>query len=314
MSSEREDLPDLFLEICCKSLSQTVPLKEYSHFRIGGNADYFYEATSTPDLIDAVCFARDHSVPYYVIGGGSNILFDDEGYRGLIIKNCASGIQKTQELEINVQSGTSLQDLIQYCEDHSLGGLEFLAGIPGTVGGAVFGNAGAFKQSVGDLLIKATLLSDDGKVIDVDKDFFVFGYRQSILKNRHFLLLTLELVAEKRKKDEIKLKIAENLERREQKHPPWEVSCAGSYFKNPVLPSKEIVPAAQFLEKIDAKNLRYGGASVYRDHANFIINEGHASAHDVLCLASELKRRVKEKFNIILEEEVIFLPAGFSMP
>lgn len=311
---KKSDISSLFSETLRRPLEESVPLKEYSHFRIGGNADYFFEAFSSSEFIEAVRFSRDQSIPFYIIGGGYNILFDDRGFRGLIIKNSAKGISWARKDWISVLSGTPLHELLQFGLKREMGGLEFLAGIPGTLGGAVFSNAGAFDQSIGDFLRSAALLTTQGEEIFVKKDYFAFSYRQSTLKKTHLILLKAVLKVANKPEKEIKALMDENLENRKKKHPPWDVACAGSYFKNPVLPSGEKAPAAYLLDKVGVKDLSVGEAVVYSDHANFILNKGNASAQDVQLLASEMKKRVREKFDVDLEEEVIFLPASFSMP
>ncbi|MCJ7579999.1 MAG: FAD-binding protein, partial [Candidatus Aminicenantes bacterium] len=158
MSSANMDFEAKFLESVGKPLHKNVSLREFSHFRIGGKADYFFEATSTSELSETICLARDFQIPFYVIGGGYNMLFSDQGYRGLILKNSVQGISKLQDAEIEVYSGTSLQKVLNFCTENNLSGLEFMAGIPGTVGGAVFGNAGAFKQNIGECLKRAVIL------------------------------------------------------------------------------------------------------------------------------------------------------------
>ena len=293
----------------------SVPLHDYSNFKIGGTADFFFEAASNKELVDAVICVREASVPYYIIGGGYNLLFDDIGFRGLIIKNGVKGIQKKEGIpELEAFAGAPLEDLLRFCVEQGLGGLEFAAGIPGTLGGAVFGNAGAFEQSIGDFLKEALLLDAKGRQVQVGRDYFEFKYRHSFLKEKHDVLLSAVFELREEEGKTIKALIDGNLEKREKKHPPHDLPCAGSYFKNPVLSSGERVPAAYFLEKIGAKKLKVGGAAVYSGHSNFIVNQENASAQDVVQLAQELKRRVKETFDVELEEEVIFLPAGPSTP
>ena len=315
MGRIKENFPEDFLENIKKPLLTSVPLRGYSHFKIGGTADYFFEAASNSELVDSILYAREESVPYYVIGEGYNLLFDDNGFRGLIIKNGVKGLKKRKGTpEVEALSGVSLRDLLRFCVEQGLGGLEFMAGIPGTLGGAVFGNAGAFEQSIGDFLKEGLLLDAKGNQIQVGRDYFEFRYRHSLLKEKQDVLLSA--VFELREEDEEKIKalIDGNLKKREKKHPPLDLPCAGSYFKNPVMPDGKRVPAAYFLENVGAKTLKVGGASVYSGHSNFIINQKNASAQDVVQLAQELKRRVKETFDVDLEEEVIFLPAGSLKP
>jgi UDP-N-acetylmuramate dehydrogenase len=305
------NFPSLFIEKIGRPLRQFVSLQKYSNFRIGGEADYFFEAQSSQELKKSILLAHEQSVPYFVIGGGNNLLFDDKGFFGLIIKNGVQGIKLCQgHGEIEAFAGTDLMKLVQFCLEEELSGFEFLAGIPGTVGGAIYSNAGAFSQSIGEFLKKALIFDEGGEEIEVEKDYFKFGYRQSILKKGKNILLKAVFGLQKGTKDQIKSRVDENLEKRKKRHPSDDVAYAGSFFKNPLMPDGKRVPAALLLEKIGAKSLEIGDASVYPDHANFIINLGQASAQNILHLARELKKRVKQEFGIELEEEVIFLPAS----
>ena len=310
-----KDFSSLFLKALGRPLQKSVSLSEYSNFRIGGQADYFFEAKTLEELVRAVNISRKYFVRYYVIGGGCNLLFDDEGFRGIIIKNTAKGISlRDERREVEALSGTRLDELVEFCMERSLTGFEFLAGIPGTVGGAVFSNAGAFGRCVGDFLREALLLDVKGKKISVSRDYFAFDYRDSFLKKKQHLLLQAAFALKPGKKEMIKETIAENLRSREERHPPQNTSYAGSYFKNPAFPDGKKVAAAYFLDQVGAKTLKIGGAAVYSLHSNFIVNQENASSGDVRALARELKNRVKERFGIDLEEEVIYLPAISSMP
>ena len=295
-------------------LKEGVSLREYAHFKVGGLADYFFAAISISEIVHAVCLSREYKLPHYIIGGGYNLLFDDDGFRGLIIKNDVQGLEKTGAAEIQVLAGTPITDLVEFCVVHSLSGFEFLTGIPGTVGGAVFGNAGAFDCDIGRFLSEALILDRNGEQVRVDRDYFDFDYRQSRLRTTRDLLLRATFKLKSGTQQEIKNKIAGNLKKRENKLPPWGVACAGSYFKNPVQPDGERIAAARLLDQVGAKNMRVGGAAVFSGHANFIINKQGATAQDILQLARELKKRVKQEFGIVLEEEVIYLPAEFPMP
>jgi UDP-N-acetylmuramate dehydrogenase len=292
-----------------KSPDQSVLLREHAHFNVGGKADYFFSPSTLSDLIQAVLIAKESNIPHFIMGGGYNLLFDDEGFRGMIIKNCVKGMAKKEAPKIDVLSGTPLPELVQFCVDHSLTGFEFLAGIPGTVGGAVFGNAGAFDGAIGSYLTEALVLDREGNQICVDQEYFDFDYRQSRLRASKDLLLRATFVLKEGDGQQIRAKIDENLAKREKKHPPKGAACAGSFFKNPALPDGKRMPAAALLDKVGAKNLSVGGASVFSGHANFIVNRQAATAKDILNLAQELKNRVRGKFGILLEEEVIYLPA-----
>jgi UDP-N-acetylmuramate dehydrogenase len=314
MDSEYLDFEEQASKIFGKNLKQSVLLHEHAHFQVGGPADYFLAVSSLQELVQAVHLAKQFGMTYYILGGGYNLLFDDDGFRGFIIKNCAQGIKQIDSARIEVISGTPIRVLVEFCAANSLSGFEFLAGIPGTVGGAVFGNAGAFDRDIGSFLTEALVLDKNGREIRVERDYFAFDYRLSQLRASRDLLLGATFQLLKGVQQDINDKIKDNLKKREKKHPPWEIACAGSYFKNPVLPDGKRVPAAYLLDQVGAKSLSVGGAAVFSDHANFIINRQEASAQDIRHLAIELKNRVKKKFGIELEEEVIYLPAVLPMP
>jgi len=157
-------------------------------------------------------------------------------------------------------------------------------------------------------LLRAFILDSNSKTAGVDNEHFKFSYRHSGLKEQHDILLRASFAVKESKKEDIANKVQDILEKRKANHPPWDTACAGSYFKNPILPDGNKIPAARLLDKVGAKGQRVGGASVYEFHANFIINIENASARDVRDLASDLKQRIHEEYGIILEEEVIYLP------
>lgn len=304
-----------FLQAVGRPVREGVLLRDYSNLRIGGRADYFFEAATVEELKSSFLVARDIRVPFYIVGGGFNLLFDDAGFRGLILKNSIRKVGPGKAGEcLRAAAGTPIREVVNFTSDNSLTGLEFLAGIPGTVGGAVFGNAGAFGQSAGDFLEEAILMKENGKEFRVTRDYFAFGYRHSQLKVEHRILLEATFRLRPGTKENIRANIEKNLAMRARKHPPQETATAGSYFKNPVLPDGEKKSAGFLLEHVGARELRVGDAAVYPGHCNFLINSGNAKARDILALAAELKKRVKDKFGIELEEEVIFLPADSSKP
>jgi UDP-N-acetylmuramate dehydrogenase len=303
-----------FLESIGRPLMTGVSLKERSSFRIGGKAEFFFEAGSTEELKAAVARARLGSVSFYVIGGGYNILFSDEGYRGLIIRNKAQGIARGPGPgEIEVLSGTPLSEVLQFALDNGLAGLEFLAGIPGTLGGALYSNAGAFGSSIGDIFRAGLFLDEKGNERAAEGNDLAFAYRRSVLQRKHSIVLSAVLKVTAGDPEKIRNRIKENLDKRTRKQPPWGTPCAGSYFKNPVLPDGTKVAAGRLLEEAGARDVRVGDAAVFSGHCNFLINLGRARAHDILALAAELKERVKAKSGILLEEEVIYLPGSSSM-
>jgi UDP-N-acetylmuramate dehydrogenase len=309
MKSGMKDFPEIFKETLGNSLDFSVRLSDYSHFRIGGEADYFFCARTADDLKKAISVAREFSVYYTIMGGGFNLLFDDEGFRGLVIKNQAEGVDRQDRNLIRCISGSSLKDVLDWCTENGLGGLEFMAGIPGTVGGALYGNAGAFNEAIGDRVVEALLYDETGRELRKNREYFSFDYRYSTIKDRPAVVLEVVLQVEERTRPFIEANIEDYLERRKDRHPPWEVACAGSYFQNPVLPDGTKIAAAKLLDRVGAKGLREGDAQVYQGHANFITNRGNARSRDVLRLASELKKRIREEYGVDLVEEVIHVPA-----
>jgi UDP-N-acetylmuramate dehydrogenase len=193
-----------------KKLKQNIAVAPYTTFRIGGKADLFFSADKPEELIFAVRTAQKLSLRFFVLGGGSNVLVSDSGFEGLVIKNECRQVWIDHRI-ITCQSGLLLTDLVELCYQHSLAGLEFAAGIPGTVGGAVRGNAGAFGESIGGILKKAVVLGHKGEIKEVDKDYFQFGYRQSSLKGRGAILMAATFELKKQKSEEITKRMGDNL-------------------------------------------------------------------------------------------------------
>ena len=303
------DLPFLFREEVKKELQRSVPLSRHTHFRIGGPSDFFFQAETVNELMRAVLFSRRVGLSHYILGGGYNLLCDDQGYRGLVIKNAAAEISQIGEGELKVESGARIPDLMRYCKDHGIAGLEFLAGIPGTVGGAVFGNAGAFDCDIGRMVSGVTVIDTEGSPRWYSQEEMGFGYRTSRLKREPQVVLEISMRGNQGDRERIEARMQSNLQKRSDRHPPMSIACAGSYFKNPLQSDGSKIPAACLLEEIGAKKLKVGEAEVYSCHSNFIINLGTARAEDVRNLAVELKKRVKDRYGIELEEEVIFLSA-----
>lgn len=284
------------------NLKEKEVLAPYTTFRIGGEADFFLRVKKINELVNAVLVARELNIPYFVLGNGSNILVSDEGFRGLVIKNDCRRIDVI-DAKISCQSGALLQDLVNLSKENSLKGLEFCAGIPGTVGGAIFGNAGAFGKSVGEFLEEAVILTSSGNIEIKGFEYFEFDYRESKLRKTKDVLLSTVFKLKKGKKDKIEKKVAENLEKR-KKSIPYKKASAGCFFKNL---KNQGLSAGYLLDQIGAKNLSVGDAKVFSKHANIIINSKNAKAKEVKRLARILKKKVKIKFNVDLEEEVIYL-------
>jgi UDP-N-acetylmuramate dehydrogenase len=305
-----DEFPEALTRMAGRRPLRDVPLREYSNFRIGGPADYFFEAESREELKSALGAAGECGLPTYVIGGGFNILFDDAGFRGLILRNASRGVSADSSApRLRTESGTALGALVEFALRAGLEGIEFLAGIPGSVGGAVYGNAGAFGHCLGDFLAEALLLEPGGSERRAPAADLGLSYRYSRLKTGREVVLEAIFDLGAGSPDVIRARVNECLNLRAQKHPPMDLACAGSYFKNPMLPDGTRTPAGRLLDQVGAKEMRVGGAAVYSGHGNFLYNAGGATARDVLVLATVLKARVRDAFGVDLEEEVIHLPA-----
>lgn len=300
---QKEVFENLF-ETLGQDLKPKEKLGPYTTFGIGGEADFFYVARKPKDLIKAIQSAKELSLPFFVLGRGSNVLVSDSGFKGLVIKNQCDRVILSDK-EITCQSGALLDDLVSLSCADSLSGLEFAAGIPGTVGGAVYGNAGAWGKTVGDLLSEAVILNSPGRIERVPKEYFEFGYRESRLKKNKDILLSATFGLKPEEKEKIKKEIEDNLEERRKRLPQKEKS-AGCFFKNVVDHGKKI-SAGFLLDQVGAKRMRQGDAAVFEGHANILINSGRAKAENIRRLASLLKGKVREKFGIELEEEVVYL-------
>lgn len=292
-------------------IHKNVPIKHLVTFNIGGNADLFYSADSVDALTGAIEYARNNNIPYFILGGGSNLVVSDKGIEGLVIHNLCEDICtiNREKKEIFMSSGFPLSRLVQIAQNEGFEGAESFAGIPGSIGGAICGNAGAYGKSISDILTECTIINAEGKIQTVDKSYLQFDYRMSKIKKEPIVVLSAVFKFKTGDKKLIQQKIDEILEQRHSKHPEKGVGCAGSFFKNlPPAPGSDRRQAAGlFLDKIGAKTMSYGGAAVYEKHANFIINKGNATASDVKTLAKMLKDKVKKELNITLEEEVRYV-------
>lgn len=287
-----------------------VSLKRYTSFKIGGKAKYFITVRKIEKLIEAVKIARELKIPFVIIGAGSNILFDSKGFDGLVIRNKCERIKIRKGGIVEAFSGTSLKKLIKKCAKHSLEGLESLYGIPGTVGGAVFGNAGAYGSTISDFLKEVEILDEKGERITLRKEDLDFGYRNSRFKREKWIILKVIFVLKKGRRSEILGRIKGIWEKRRELIPPF--PSAGSFFKNIIKENGSKIPAGELIEKAGLKGFRMGNAGIWEKHANFIVNLGGAKSSEILTLAEIVKSKVKEISGIELEEEVIFIPEKVS--
>jgi len=285
-----------------KGIKKDILLAPYTTFKIGGPAKYFFVASSKQQVIKAIQQARHYNLPFFVFGEGSNLLVSDRGFDGLVIRIQNSKIKK-KDSEIIADAGARLNQLLAVAKNSELSGIEWAAGIPGTVGGAIRGNSGAFGKSISDIIKRVEVLNvDSGDIKNYTEKECLFGYRDSIFKeNKNLIILSGEFFFQKADKKAIQEKIKRYLTYRREKQPIGFFS-AGSVFKNP-----EGFSAGRLIEKCGLKGEVRGGAKISEKHANFIINLGKAKSEDVLYLIKLAKKEVKENFNIELEEEIEFL-------
>ncbi|MEZ5358484.1 MAG: UDP-N-acetylmuramate dehydrogenase [Candidatus Zixiibacteriota bacterium] len=282
-------------------------LSAYTTFGTGGLADALIEVTETDQLARAVTLARQLSIPFYIIGEGSNLLISDNGYRGLIIRNSVQR-REVQEHSLCIGAGENLDKTVDFATDCSLTGLEFAAGIWGSVGGAVYGNAGAFGSQISSVLKEAVLIDREGNVRREANDYFRFAYRHSYLKVTGEIVAEVVLELQPGDREAISRRVEEIREVRRGKHP--ETACsAGCFFKNieDISQPHGKLAAGKLLDEVGAKTISVGSAGVFDRHANILINKGGASSKDIRALADILKKKVKDQFGLELIEEVICL-------
>lgn len=315
-----EETQSRLAEIPNLAVSAHVPLAGYCRFGIGGPADLFAETADPRAFIAALAAARATGTPVCVTGGGTNLIVSDGGFRGLVLRF----LDHTLALDgprITAGSGAALQDLVDFANGRGLRGLETLAGIPGWVGAAVYGNAGAYGHAISER-VSAVRFFDGPEVRGFDNAQCEFRYRDSIFKrHKDWIVFQVEFSLEAASASELQQISAGIVQTRNEKFPPT-MKCAGSIFKNFLLrelppevalevPATAVregkVPAAWFLEQVGAKGMRRGDIHVAGYHANLIYNAGEGTACDLRGLIAELKRRVRDRFGIAAEEEVQYV-------
>jgi UDP-N-acetylmuramate dehydrogenase len=301
---------------------ENIPLSKHCNYRIGGPAHYFCDAASEEEIRFAISFARERHAPLFILGSGTNLLFADEGFAGLVLKPNLSHLECDGEV-VDIGAGVLISDLLNFTIHQSLSGLEWAGGLPGTVGGAVRGNAGAFKGEIKDRLISVDSLDVDTlEKISRDNPACRFGYRSSVFKEKNGkeIILSTRIQLETGDAAKIAAGIQEKIDYRLQRH-PMEFPNTGSTFKNVdlnLVPARfrdavtkvvkvdpfPVIPTAYLITEAGLKGTRQGGAMVSSKHANFIVNEDNATAADVQALVAIVKQRVFEKYEIRLEEEI----------
>jgi UDP-N-acetylmuramate dehydrogenase len=307
-------------EIPNLTVSQQTPLSRYTRFGIGGPADLYAETASAEAFIAALSVARASGIPTMLIGGGTNLIVSDQGYRGIVLRYRGDRMLASNG-RISADAGASLQDLVDFAIAHGLKGLETLSGIPGSVGAAIYGNAGAYGHSISERVLKVRFF--DGEALRLfDNDECEFHYRESIFKqHKEWMILGVELLLDPADGAALRSAADDILKVRNEKFPVT-MKCAGSIFKNLLMrelpesvaaqvPAATVregkIPAAWFLDQVGAKGMVRGDIHVATYHANLIYNAGAGTAADLCALIAELKARVRERFGITLEEEVQYV-------
>lgn len=294
--------------ISLPNMQKNVLLAPYTTYQIGGPADYFVIVNNKHELTRAVIAAREHNIPYFILGTGANILFGDKGFRGLVIKNQADNIA-INGTHIIVESGATIAELIELAAQNNLSGLEHFAGIPSTVGGAIWQNLHFLAPDrhstlfIESILESAELLDEENNIQTVTKDFFKFGYDYSILHDRNLLITEATFKLSVKLESEIRNQAQENLNWRNEKQPSViEFPSCGSVFKKIA-----DIGAGRLIDQVGLKGFRIGGAEISNHHANFIVNTGNATAADVIAIIKKVKETVKEQTGYDLETEISFI-------
>lgn len=278
------------------------PLSHYSYMKVGGIADYVAVVNNTQDLLSLVQISQINHLRFYILGGGSNVIFTDQGFRGLIIINRSSHMTIDPQTNVlTVDSGAIMNAVVNYSISLGYSGIHTFLGIPGSVGGAVYNNAHYFQKLIGDKIISAELVDSKGKCKWVSQDYFQFKYDYSILHQTKETLLLVKILLEESSVDLVKQEALNALMKR-RKSQPLEMASSGCFFQNP--PDQF---AGALIDQAGLKGYKVGGAEVSPVHANFIVNSGTASAQDVIDLSGKIVEMVRLKSGITLQQEVVIV-------
>ncbi len=278
------------------------PMSRHTTFRIGGNADYFVKPGNADEVAAVIAVCREYSIPYFILGNGSNLLVSDDGYRGMIINIMDNMDSVTVDGRIiTAQAGALLVRVSVMARDNALTGLEFASGIPGTIGGAVYMNAGAYGGEMKNVVKTVRAIDEYGRIYELDSEKMDFSYRHSIVEERKLIVLEVTLELEHGSREAINDRMKELAEARRSKQ-PLEYPSAGSTFKRP-----EGYFAGKLIMDAGLRGYSVGGAQVAEKHCGFVINKGGATASDVVELIRDVQHDVDDKFGVTLEPEVKML-------
>ncbi len=278
------------------------PMEKHTTFRVGGPADCLIELENTQQLKKIQQYLQAVEIPFLILGNGSNLLVSDSGYEGVVLQigNRMSDVQVQGKL-LTAQAGAPLAKIARVAMENGLTGLEFASGIPGTVGGGVVMNAGAYGGEMSQVVTRVTVLNKEGELLELDNATMEFGYRNSIIKHQPFIVTEVVFELQQGDAQQIKATMDElNAKRREKQ--PLEYPSAGSTFKRP-----EGYYAGELIMNAGLKGKQIGGAQVSLKHCGFVINKENATAEQIMQLIGEVQTAVKEKYNVDLEPEVIFV-------
>lgn len=275
------------------------PMSRHTTFRVGGPADFFVTPKAKEEVRDVICICKEAGMPYYIIGNGSNLLVSDAGYRGVIVQIYKEMNEVKVEGDlVKAQAGALLSGIAAKALGAELSGFEFASGIPGTIGGACVMNAGAYGGEMKDVLESVTVLTGEGKIIELGRNELELGYRTSVIAKKGYIVLGAALKLERGDGEKIKTYMDELKEKRVTKQ-PLEYPSAGSTFKRP-----EGYFAGKLIEDAGLLGFQVGGAQVSEKHCGFVINRDHATAADIMELMRQVQIRVKENSGVDLEPEV----------
>lgn len=278
------------------------PMSKYTTFRVGGEAECMLVIQKEEELVRLLSYLNQIEQDYFILGNGSNLLVGDKGYQGMILKFGEEMSQiRVEGTRVIVKAGALLPKVAATARQHSLTGLEFAAGIPGSIGGGIVMNAGAYGGEMKQIVESVRVIDRDGQILTLDNDTMEFGYRTSIIKDRPFVVVEAVLQLAEGDEKEIEAKIEELALLRKSKQ-PLEYASAGSTFKRP-----DGYFAGKLIMDAGMRGYRIGGAQVSDKHCGFIVNTGKATAADIKEVIEEVQERVKERFHVTLEPEIIFL-------
>lgn len=279
------------------------PMAKHTTFRVGGPADYFFAPSTADGVKAALDYCKQEKIPYYIIGNGSNLLVSDQGYRGAVIQifRNLSKVQVEKDTTIRAQAGASMAAVAKMALNSGLTGMECLSGIPGTIGGAVTMNAGAYGGEIKDVLVEVTVIDDQGQISTIPAEKLELGYRTSIIAKKQYVVLEAVLSLQKGDQNQILARMNELKEQRVSKQ-PLEYPSAGSTFKRP-----EGYFAGKLIQDAGLAGYTVGGAQVSAKHCGFVVNVGGATAGDIYRLICHVQDKVWEKDHVRLEPEVKML-------